>query len=318
MTEFMRPQVTVERIDDRTARYIVEPLERGFGYTLGNCMRRVLLSSLQGAAATSIRIEGSLHEFTSIPGVREDVTDIVLNVKGLAFRETGIGTGEAIAWFEAKGPKVVTGADLLGPDGTGLPSEFEMVNPDHVIATLNEGADLRMGITVSTGRGYVPADRNKREGDPIGVITVDSLFSPITRCAYVVENTRVGQRTDYDKLILEVETNGAIEPGDAVARAAQIIDEHMLLFAEQAVTALSDEGIFVSIPDEGDSGLETPIEELDLSVRSYNCLKRHGINTIGQLTECSESDLLNIRNFGAKSIEEVKDKLQQRGYSLKP
>ena len=312
MTEFMRPQVTVDRIDDRVARYVVEPLERGFGYTLGNCMRRVLLSSLQGAAATSIRVEGQQHEFASIDGVREDVTDIVLNVKGLVFRETGIGAGDAVATLSVSGPAAVTGADLK------VPAEFELVNPEHVIATLNKGAKLEMGVRIGVGRGYVSADRNKRPEDPIGVITVDSLFSPITRCTYVVENTRVGQRTDYDKLTLEVETNGAIDPSDAVARAGRIIDEHMMLFVDQAATTMSDEGIFAAAVDEGESVLDTPIEELDLSVRSYNCLKRQGVNTIGQLNECSENDLLNIRNFGAKSIEEVKDKLQQMGLGLKP
>ena len=312
MTEFMRPQVTVDRIDDRVARYVVEPLERGFGYTLGNCMRRVLLSSLQGAAATSIRIEGQQHEFASIEGVREDVTDVVLNVKGLVFRETGIGAGDAVATLSVTGPAVVTGADLK------VPSEFELVNPEHVIANLNKGAKLEMGIRIGVGRGYVSADRNKRPEDPIGVITVDSLFSPVSRCTYVVENTRVGQRTDYDKLTIEVETNGSIDPGDAVARAGRIIDEHMMLFVEQAGTPIEGEGgIFAAAVDEGESVLDTPIEELDLSVRSYNCLKRQGVNTIGQLNECSENDLLNIRNFGAKSIEEVKDKLQQMGLGLK-
>jgi DNA-directed RNA polymerase subunit alpha len=311
MTEFMRPQVTVDRIDDRVARYVVEPLERGFGYTLGNCMRRVLLSSLQGAAATSIRVEGQQHEFASIDGIREDLTDIVLNVKGLVFRETGIGAGDAVATLSASGPAVVTGADLK------VPSEFELVNPEHVIATLNKGAKLEMGVRIGVGRGYVSADRNKRPEDPIGVITVDSLFSPVTRCTYVVENTRVGQRTDYDKLTLEVETNGSVDPGDAVARAGRIIDEHMMLFVEQASSDMDDDGIFAAAVDEAESVLDTPIEELDLSVRSYNCLKRQGVNTIGQLTECSENDLLNIRNFGAKSIEEVKDKLQGMGLGLK-
>lgn len=311
MTEFMRPQVTVDRIDDRVARYIVEPLERGFGYTLGNSMRRVLLSSLQGAAATSIRVEGVQHEFTAIEGVREDVTDVVLNVKGLVFRESGIGAEDAVATLSVTGPAVVTGADLR------VPAEFELVNPEHVIATLNKGAKLEMSIRVGVGRGYVSADRNKRVEDPIGVITVDSLFSPVMRCTYMVENTRVGQRTDYDKLTLEVETNGALEPGDAVARAGRIVDEHVMLFVEQAVSQMPEEGIFSAAVDEADSLLETPIEELDLSVRSYNCLKRQGVNTIGQLTECSEADLMNIRNFGAKSIEEVKDKLQGMGLSLK-
>jgi len=314
MTEFMRPEVTVDldQVDASVARYVVEPLERGFGYTLGNCMRRVLLSSLQGAAATSIRIEGQQHEFASIEGVREDVTDIVLNVKGLVFRETGIGAGDAVATLSVSGPSTVTGADLK------VPAEFELVNPDHVIAHLNKGAKLEMGVRIGVGRGYVSADRNKRAEDPIGVITVDSLFSPVKRCTYVVENTRVGQRTDYDKLTLEVETNGAIDPSDAVARAGRIIDEHMMLFVDQAATTMSDEGIFAAAVDEGESVLDTPIEELDLSVRSYNCLKRQGVNTIGQLNECSENDLLNIRNFGAKSIEEVKDKLQQMGLGLKP
>jgi len=311
MTEFMRPQITVETVDDRVARYIVEPLERGFGYTLGNCMRRVLLSSLQGAAATSIRVEGVHHEFTSIDGVREDVTDIVLNVKSLVFREVGEESTEAVATLTASRGGVVKGADLK------VPAEFELVNTELPIATLNKGAKLEMGIRIGVGRGYVSSDRNKKEEDPIGVITVDSLFSPVTRCTYVVENTRVGQRTDYDKLILEVETNGAIEPSDAIARAGHIINEHMAVFAEQASTPLPEEGIFAAIVDETDTVMETSIDDLDLSVRSYNCLKRQGINSVGQLVECSEADLLNIRNFGAKSIEEVKDKLQQMGLGLK-
>jgi DNA-directed RNA polymerase subunit alpha len=312
MTEFMRPQVTVDQIDDRVARYVVEPLERGFGYTLGNCMRRVLLSSLQGAAATSIRLEGVQHEFTSITGVREDVTDIVLNVKGLVFRDNEVGSDQAVATLSVSGPAVVTGADLK------VPAEFELVNPEHVIANLNDKGKLEMSVRIGVGRGYVSADRNKQVDDPIGVINVDSLFSPVVRCTYLVENTRVGQRTDYDRLTLEVETNGAVDPADAVARAGRVIDEHMMLFVEQASSALPDEGIFLAQVDEDETMLETPIEELDLSVRSYNCLKRQGVNTIGQLTECSEQDLLNIRNFGAKSIEEVKDKLQGMGLGLKP
>lgn len=312
MTEFMRPQVTVEQIDDRVARYVAEPLERGFGYTLGNCIRRVLLSSLQGAAATSVRIEGIQHEFAFIEGVREDVTDIILNVKGLVFRESGVGATEAVATLSVTGPAVVTGADL------NVPTEFELVNPEHVIANLNAGAKFEMSVRIGVGRGYVSADRNKRASDPIGVITVDSLFSPVNRCTYVVENTRAGERTDYDKLTLEVETNGAIDPSDAVARAGQIIDEHMMLFVEQAASALPEDGIFTPAVSDGEGLLDTPIEELDLSVRSYNCLKRQGVNTIGQLTQCSEQDLLNIRNFGAKSIEEVKDKLQQMALELKP
>jgi DNA-directed RNA polymerase subunit alpha len=309
MTEFMRPQVKVDTLDARTARYVVEPLERGFGYTLGNCMRRVLLSSLQGAAARSIRIEGVQHEFSAIPGVREDVTDMVLNLKQLVFRENGTGD-EAVATLAVSGPKVVTGADLV------VPSEFELVNPEQVIANLDKGARLEMSVRIGVGRGYVSADRNKDPNDPLGVITIDSLFSPITRCTYLVENTRVGQRTDYDKLTVELETNGAIDPDDAVARAAKIINDHMNLFESQAHSELDGE-TFSDLPDEHEAVLDTPIEDLDLSVRSFNCLKRQGVNTIGQLTECTEADLLNIRNFGAKSIEEVKDKLQQRGLNLK-
>jgi DNA-directed RNA polymerase subunit alpha len=312
MTEFMRPQITIEKIDDRLARYVVEPLERGFGYTLGSCMRRVLLSSLQGAAATSIRIEGIQHEFATIEGVREDVTDVVLNVKGLVFRDSGVGGGDAVATLSVKGARTVTGADLK------VPTEYELVNPEHVIANLNTKGSLEMSIQIGLGRGYVSAERNKRADAPIGVITIDSLFSPVSRCTYVVENTRVGQRTDYDKLTLEVETNGALDPDDAVAHAGRIIDEHMLLFVERATNAMPEDGIFSAVVDEGETLLDNPIEELDLSVRSYNCLKRQGVNTIGQLTECSEQDLLNIRNFGAKSIEEVKDKLVSMGLNLKP
>ena len=310
MTEFMRPQVTVDEIDARTARYIVEPLERGYGYTLGNSMRRVLLSSLTGAAATSIRIEGVQHEFSTVEGVREDVTDIVLNVKGLVFSDTGIGEGDGVATLDVTGPATVTGADLK------VPAEFDLINPEHVIATLEKGARLEMSIRVGVDRGYVSADRNKRPEDPLGVITVDSIFSPVIRCTYVVENTRVGQRTDYDRLVLEVETNGSVSPADAVARAARIINEHMVLFLSQAEGDLPEDGIFEAEKDEQEQVDGTPIEELDLSVRSYNCLKRQGINSVGQLRQCTEADLLNIRNFGAKSIEEVKDKLQAMGLGL--
>jgi DNA-directed RNA polymerase subunit alpha len=311
MTEFMRPEVSVDKVDDKVSRYIIEPLDRGFGYTRGNCMRRVLLSSLEGAAATSIRIDGVQHEFTAIEGVREDVTDIVLNIKSLVFRDTGIGDGDGEAMLSAVGPRTVTGADL------SVPSEFDLVNPDQVIATLNDGAKLNLYLHIGTGRGYVSGDKNKRADDVIGVIPVDSLFSPVLRCTYTVENTRVGQRTDYEKLTIEVETNGAIEPNDVIAQAGRIINEHTQLFVEQTVTPLDEESIFVEI-DRSDTGsLDTPIEELDLSVRAYNCLKRQGVNTIGQLTECTENDLMNVRNFGAKSIEEVKDKLVDMGLGLK-
>jgi len=307
----MRPEVTVESVGENVSRYIVEPLDRGFGYTLGNCMRRVLLSSLEGAAATSIRIDGAQHEFTALDGMREDVTDIILNVKSLVFRDTGIGEESAEAELSVTGPAVVTGADLK------VPNEFELVNPDQEIANLNDGASLTMYVNIDTGRGYVSAERNKRAGDAIGVIPVDSLFSPVQRCTYTVENTRVGQRTDYERLIIEVETNGSVAPDDVIARAGRVINEHTQLFVEQTIAPIEEGSIFVEIDRSDTSGLDTPIEELDLSVRAYNCLKRQGVNTIGQLTECTENDLMNVRNFGAKSIEEVKDKLIDMGLNLK-
>lgn len=237
MTEFMRPSVVIEELNDNVARYIVEPLDRGFGYTLGNCMRRVLLSSLEGAAVTSIRIDGVRHEFGAIDGVTEDVTGIVLNIKDLVFADTGIGEGEAIALLSAVGPRVVTGADIQ------VPSEFELINPDQVIATLGEGVTLSMQMRIDVGRGYVSAERNKAYAVEVGSIPVDSLFSPVTRCTYTVDNTRVGQRTDYEKLILEVETNGSIEPGDAIARAGNIIRQHTDLFVEQTISPMSTDSI---------------------------------------------------------------------------
>jgi DNA-directed RNA polymerase subunit alpha len=313
MTEFMRPQVTVEQVSDKLARFIVEPLERGYGQTLGNSMRRVLLSSLDGAAATAISIEGVQHEFTAAQGIIEDVTDIVLNVKALVFQSMGTGD-EATASISAIGPAVVTGADL------SVPAEFNLINPEQVIATLAEGGKLEMTIRIGVGRGYISAERNKREDDPIGIIHVDSLFSPVLRCTMDIADTRVGQRTDYDKLVLEVETNGAASPEDAVVRAADIVNQHM-----QAFLALSDDEIVADAPSsifapEGpgtNNELEKQVEDLDLSVRSYNCLTRAGIHTVKQLVDYSENDLLNIRNFGAKSIEEVKDKLQSMTLGLK-
>ena len=312
MTEFMRPEVKVESIDERTARYTVEPLERGYGYTLGNSMRRVLLSSLDGAAATSIKIEGVQHEFETIEGVVEDVVDIVLNVKGLVFSPNGIGD-TATATLKVTGPATVTGADLM------VPAEFDLVNKDHVIATLSKDVTLEMSINIGIGRGYVLAEGNKRVGDPIGLVHVDSLFSPVSRCTYGVQDTRVGQRTDYDSLVLEVETDGSITPVDAIVQAANVIKQHMSAFMSLSAESADIEGATIFAP-EGPSvnaELDKQIEDLDLSVRSYNCLKRAGIHAVSQLVEFSENDLLNIRNFGAKSIEEVKDKLHSMGLDLK-
>ena len=316
MTEFMRPTVTTEEVNDTVARYIVEPLERGYGYTLGNCMRRVLLSSLDGAKATAIQIEGVQHEFTTAEGVIEDITDIVLNVKGLVFSALNDSIVEATAHVSAEGPCTVTGADLE------VPTEFTLVNPEHVIATVADGGQLDMTIRIGVGRGYVSAERNKRTEDPIGVIHVDSLFSPVRRCTLNVTDTRVGQRTDYDKLVLEVETDGSIAPTEAVTRAANIINQYMGAFLSLGESDNPDEeseapSIFAPEGQESNAELDKQIEDLDLSVRSYNCLKRAGIHSVRQLVEYSENDLLNIRNFGAKSIEEVKDKLISMDLNLK-
>ena len=308
MLDIRKPGISVEEQRDNTAQFRVEPLERGFGYTLGNSLRRVLLSSLPGAAITSIKIEGVAHEFGTIPGVKEDVTDIILNLKDIVLRLHG--EEPATMRINIKGPKDVKAADIE------YPAEVEIVNPDQHIATLNANAKLEMEMTVETGRGYVSADRNKRPSDTIGVIPVDSIFSPIRTVTYSVENTRVGQRTDFDRLILHVTTNGAMTPFEAVSIGAKIVNDHMSLFMEQA-SEFAATPVFVSDASERDKALDSPIEDLELSVRSYNCLKREGVNTVQQLVEQSESDLMKIRNFGAKSIEEVKDKLAQLGLSLK-
>ena len=315
MTEFMRPTVTTEEVNDLVARFIVEPLERGYGYTLGNCMRRVLLSSLDGAKPTAIQIEGVQHEFTTAEGIIEDITDIVLNVKGLVFSALSSDYTEATAHVHAEGPCTVTGADLE------VPAEFTLINPEHVLATVADGGTLDMTIRIGVGRGYVSAERNKRTEDPIGIIHVDSLFSPVRRCTMNVSDTRVGQRTDYDKLVLEVETDGSTNPTEAVCRAANIINQYMGAFLALASTGEEEEGeapsIFAPEGQESNAELDKQIEDLDLSVRSYNCLKRAGIHSVRQLVEFSENDLLNIRNFGAKSIEEVKDKLISMDLNLK-
>ncbi|WP_102337774.1 DNA-directed RNA polymerase subunit alpha [Collinsella provencensis] len=312
MSEFIRPQVHVEEISDTAARVSVEPLERGYGDTLGNSLRRVLLSSLEGAAVEAIQIDGAQHEFTTIPNMVEDVTDIVLNVKGLVFRTLGT-TDEGTATISVDGPCEVTGADFF------IPSEFELVNPEQHIATLNEGGHLTMSMRIGYGRGYVSYEQNKRDNDPIGIIHVDSLFSPVARCAKLVEACRVGQHTDYDRLVLEIETNGAISPRDAVVQAANIINQHMAAFMTLADEPEAEEEVSIFAPEVTSDNVELDkeIEQLDLSVRSYNCLKRASIHSVRQLVEFSENDLLNIRNFGVKSIEEVKDKLESMGLSLK-
>lgn len=312
MSEFIRPQVSVEEISENLARVSAEPLERGYGDTLGNSLRRVLLSSLEGAAVEAIQIDGVQHEFTTVEGVYEDVTDIVLNVKGLVFRSMGTGD-EATASISIDGPCTVTGGDFK------VPAEFELVNEDQVVCTLGEGAHLSMQMRIGTGRGYVAGDDNERDGDPIGIIHVDSLYSPVRRCAKAVEPCRVGQHTNYDRLVLEVETDGSITPRDAVVDAANIVNQHMSAFMALAdeEEPVEDASIFATGVEEDNTELDKQIEDLDLSVRSYNCLKRAGIHSVRQLVEFSENDLLNIRNFGVKSIEEVKDKLETMGLGLK-
>lgn len=309
MLEIRKPSISLEAQRDNTARFVIEPLERGYGYTLGNTLRRTMLSSLQGAAVTSIKIEGVPHEFTSIQGVKEDVTDIVLNVKELVVKL--YGEEPATLRLNVKGPKEVKASDIQYPENV------EIINPDHHIATLNRDGKLEAELTVEAGRGFVTAEKNKKPTDVIGVIPVDSIFCPVRKVSYTVENTRVGQRTDFDRLILEVTTNGAITPSEAVAMGAKIINDHMMLFMEQAAEQATG-SIFAPAAGERESKLDLPIEDLELSVRSYNCLKREGIDTLSQLVSRSESDLMQIRNFGAKSIEEVKEKLAEMGLSLKP
>ena len=312
MSEFIRPEVSVEEISPNLARVSAEPLERGYGDTLGNSLRRVLLSSLGGAAVQAIQIDGVQHEFTTVEGVYEDVTDIVLNVKNLVFRAQGTGD-EAEASINVEGPATVTGGDF------DIPAEFELINPEQHICTLAEGARLTMRMRIGVGRGYVAGEDNERDGDPIGIVYVDSLYSPVRRCAKSVEPCRVGRHTDYDRLVLEIETDGSLSPRDAVVEAANIINQHMTAFMTLADEddIVEDTSIFAAGAEEESAELEKQIEDLDLSVRSYNCLKRAGIHAVRQLVEFSENDLLNIRNFGVKSIEEVKDKLESMGLGLK-
>ena len=312
MSEFIRPTVSVEDVRDNVSRVTVEPLERGYGDTLGNSLRRVLLSSLEGAAVEAIRIDGVQHEFSTVDGVYEDVTDIVLNVKELVFKAMRTGD-EAVASVNIDGPCTVCGGDF------DVPAEFVLINPDQVVCTLGEGHHLTMSLRIGTGRGYVSGDDNKRDDDPIGIIHIDSRFSPVRRCAKAVEPCRVGQHTDYDRLVLEVETDGSVTPRETVVEAANIINQHMNAFMTLADESEEPEeqSIFAAVETDDNTELDKQIEDLDLSVRSYNCLKRAGIHSVRQLVEFSENDLLNIRNFGVKSIEEVKDKLESMGLGLK-
>ena len=311
MIEIEKPTISKEISEDGTyGKFVVEPLERGYGTTLGNCMRRILLSSLPGAAVTSVKIDGILHEFSTIPGVKEDVTEIILNLKKLAVKLTGDETKRVI--INAVGPKEVTAADIIGD------TEMESFNPDLHIATREEDAALVMEINLARGRGYVPAEMNKTENTPISVIPVDSIYTPVRRVNYTVENTRVGQVTDYDRLVLEIWTDGSITPEEGVSIGAKIMQEHLNLFIQLDDTADSLEIMIEKEEDQKEKALEMTIEELELSVRSFNCLKRASINTVEELTERTEEDMMKVRNLGKKSLDEVKNKLEELGLSLKP
>lgn len=312
MIEIEKP--TIECIysqeDPNYGKFVVEPLERGYGTTLGNSLRRILLSSLPGAAVTSVKIDGILHEFSTIPGVKEDVTEIILNLKKLAVRLNGENTKRVI--INAVGPKEVTAADIIGD------ADMEIFNPDLHIATLEENATLVMEINLARGRGYVPAEQNKNENTPIAIIPVDSIFTPVRKVNFTVENTRVGQVTDYDKLILEIWTDGSIAPDEGVSIGAKIMQEHLALFIELTDSTGGMEIMVEKEEDQKEKALEMTIDELELSVRSFNCLKRASINTVEELTHRSEEDMMKVRNLGKKSLDEVKHKLEELGLSLRP
>ena len=311
MIEIEKP--TIECIfsdeDANYGKFVVEPLERGYGTTLGNSLRRILLSSLPGVAVTSVKIVGILHEFSTIPGVKEDVTEIILNLKKLAIKLNGENTKRVL--INSIGPKEVTAADILGD------SDVEIFNPDLHIATLEENATLIMEINLARGRGYVPADMNKDENTPISVIPTDSIYTPVRKVNFTVQNTRVGQVTDYDKLILEIWTDGSITPSEGVSIGAKIMQEHLNLFVELTDSTENMEIMVEKEENQKEKALEMTIEELELSVRSFNCLKRAAINTVEELTHRSEEDMMKVRNLGKKSLDEVKHKLEELDLSLR-
>jgi len=327
MLDFQVPRISTESVEENRGSFTIEPLDRGFGYTFGNSLRRVLLSSLAGAAVTSVRIEGVAHEFSTIKGVKEDVTDIVLNLKGIVCRMHSDAT-------EVEAPLVVTGPGEITAKDIDVPSGVEILNPDAHIATLEKGTKLEVYLTIGRGRGYRPAEENKSADQPIGVIPIDSIFSPVRRVAYNVEQARVGQKTDFDKLTLDIETDGSIDPHAALREAAEILISQLAIFTdEDAVIAIRegaglggplDSGLLGGEPARGGAAARTPnamddilIEELELGVRSYNCLKRAGIQTVGDLVAKTESELNAIPNFGKKSIDEVIETLHARGLSLR-
>ena len=314
MVVFNKPKIEIAEIseDKKYGKFVVEPLERGYGTTLGNSLRRIMLSSLPGAAVSQVKIDGVLHEFSSIPGVKEDVTEIIMNIKSLAIKNNSDSEEAKVAYIDFEGEGVVTAADIqCDPD-------IEILNPEVVIAHLNGGADskLYMELTITKGRGYVSSDKNKNEELPNGVIAVDSIYTPVERVNLKVENTRVGQITDYDKLTLDVYTNGTLAPDEAVSLAAKVLSEHLSLFIDLSENAKSAEIMVETESDEKEKVLEMNIDELELSVRSYNCLKRAGINTVEELCNRTSDDMMKVRNLGRKSLEEVLAKLKELGLEL--
>ena len=314
MFDFERPNIEVAEIseDKKYGKFVVEPLERGYGITLGNSLRRIMLSSLPGAAVSQVKIEGVLHEFSSIPGVKEDVTEIIMNIKSLAIKNNSSTDEPKTAYIDFAGEGVVTAADIkVDPD-------IEILNPDQVIATLSGGSKskLSMEMTINKGRGYVGSDKNKTEDMSIGVIAIDSIYTPVERVNLTVDNTRVEQVTDYDKLTLDVYTNGTLTPDEAVSLAAKVLSEHLNLFVDLSETAQRTEIMTDKVVDEKVKVMEMNIDELELSVRSFNCLKRAGINTVEELTNKTPEDMMKVRNLGRKSLEEVLAKLKELGLQL--
>ena len=317
MFDFEKPKIEIAEISDdkKYGRFVVEPLERGYGTTLGNSLRRIMLSSLPGAAVSHVKIDGVLHEFSSIPGVKEDVTEIIMNIKNLAIKNNSDTNEAKVAYIEFEGEGVVTAADIQ------VDQDIEILNKDLVIATLNGGADskLYMELTITKGRGYVSSDKNKSDDLPIGVISIDSIYTPVERVNLSVQNTRVGQVTDYDKLTLDVYTNGTLAPDDAVSLAAKVLNEHLALFIDLSKNTKDVAGTFVEKAEgEKEKALVMNIDELELSVRSYNCLKRAGINTVEELCSKTSEDMMKVRNLGRKSLEEVLAKLKELGLELSP
>ena len=314
MFDFEKPRIEIAEIseDKKYGRFVVEPLERGYGTTLGNSLRRIMLSSLPGAAVSQIKIDGVLHEFSSIPGVKEDVTEIIMNIKSLAIRNSSSSNEPKTAILEFEGEGVVTAADIR------VDQDIEILNPETKIATLNGGADskLYMELTITKGRGYVGADKNKNEELPIGVIAVDSIYTPVDRVNMTVQNTRVGQVTDFDKLTLDVYTNGTLTPDEAVSLAAKVLSEHLAQFINLSESAQEISVMIDKEPEGSAKALDMNIDELELSVRSYNCLKRAGINTVAELINRTPDDMMKVRNLGRKSLEEVLAKLKELGLQL--